>query len=69
MKANQDLGQPVISVDTKEKELVGLFKNAGKSYRSKDNPVKVKGHGFADKELGEVSPYGVYDLCNIMKVG
>jgi hypothetical protein len=62
VKANQDLGQPVISVDTKKKELVGLFKNAGKSYRSKGDPVKVKGHDFVDKELGKVSPYGVYDL-------
>lgn len=55
-------GQPVISVDTKKKELVGPFKNNGKVYRPKGDPVKVKVHDFMDKELGKVAPYGVYDL-------
>jgi hypothetical protein len=54
----------VISVDTKKKELVGLYKNAGKSYRPKGDPIKVNGHDFPDKELGKVAPYGVYDLKN-----
>lgn len=57
-------GQPVISVDTKKKELVGPYKNGGKSYRPKGDPVKVNGHDFMDKALGKVAPYGVYDLKN-----
>jgi len=64
VKAFHEQGQPVISVDTKKKELVGLYKNAGKSYRPKGNPIKVNGHDFPDKELGKVAPYGVYDLKN-----
>jgi hypothetical protein len=62
VKANEEQGQPVISVDTKKKELVGLYKNAGRSYRPRGEPVTVKVHDFADKELGKVAPYGVYDL-------
>jgi hypothetical protein len=61
---NQAQGQPVISVDTKKKELVGLYKNTGRAYRPKGNPIKVKGHDFEDKELGKVAPYGVYDLMH-----
>jgi len=61
-KANEDQGQPVISVDTKKKELVGLYKNAGRSYRRKGDPVEVNVHDFVDKELGKVAPYGIYDL-------
>jgi len=60
--ANQEQGQPVISVDTKKKELVGLYKNGGRSYRPKGAPVEVKVHDFQDKELGKVAPYGIYDL-------
>jgi hypothetical protein len=63
-KEFQENGQPVISVDTKKKELVGLFKNSGKVYRPKGEPVKVNVHDFMDKELGKVAPYGVYDLKN-----
>ena len=59
---NQEQDQPVISVDTKKKELVGLFKNGGRSYRPKGDPVEVKVHDFQDKELGKVAPYGIYDL-------
>lgn len=55
-------GQPVISVDTKKRELVGPFKNNGKVYRHKGDPVKVNVHDFMDKKLGKVAPYGVYDL-------
>ena len=55
-------GQPVISVDTKKKELVGNYKNGGTDYRPKGNPRRVKVHDFEDKEKGKVSPYGVLDL-------
>ena len=62
VKSNLEQGQPVISVDTKKKELVGFYKNGGRSYRPKGDPVKVKVHDFIDKELGKVAPYGIYDL-------
>lgn len=55
-------GQPVISVDTKKKELVGDFKNAGQEWRPKGTPEPVRVHDFEIKELGKVSPYGVYDM-------
>jgi transposase len=55
-------GQPVISVDTKKKELVGNFKNGGREYSKKNNPTEVKSHDFQDPELGKASPYGVYDV-------
>jgi len=58
----QRRGQPVISVDTKKKELVGSFKNAGREWRPQGDPEKVRVHDFIDKELGKVAPYGVYDL-------
>jgi len=61
-KKQQKMGQPVISVDTKKKELVGDFKNAGQEWRPKGEPEKVRVHDFKIKELGKVSPYGVYDL-------
>ncbi len=54
--------QPVISVDTKKKELVGNFKNGGSDYRPKGQPRRVNVHDFEDKELGKVVPYGVYDV-------
>ena len=60
--AAQGAGQPVISVDTKKKELVGNYKNAGSDYRPKGLPCRVKVHDFEDKELGKVVPYGVYDV-------
>ncbi len=63
-KDYQKQGQPVISVDTKKKELVGPYKNGGKSYRPKGDPVKVNVHDFKDKKLGKVAPYGIYDLTN-----
>jgi hypothetical protein len=56
--------QPVISVDTKKKELVGQYKNGGKEWRPKGEPEKVKVHDFVDVELGRASPYGVYDVAN-----
>ena len=56
-------GEPVISVDTKKKELVGDFKNVGREWRPKGEPVQVRCHDFKDKQLGKVNPYGVYDLA------
>jgi hypothetical protein len=62
VKAHQAEGQPVISVDTKKKELIGQFQNAGREWRRTGEPVEVDVHDFPDKELGKVVPYGVYDL-------
>jgi hypothetical protein len=59
--AAQAKGQPVISVDTKKKELIGNFKNGGTDYRPKGEPEEVNMHDFMDKKLGKVAPYGVYD--------
>jgi len=55
-------GQPVISVDTKKKELIGNYRNAGSDWRPKANPHRVKVHDFEDKSLGKVVPYGIYDV-------
>src|SRR6266478_3368720 len=55
--------QPVISVDTKKKELVGDFRNPGREYRPQGNPEEVRVHDFLIKELGRAVPYGVYDLA------
>jgi hypothetical protein len=60
--AAQAQQQPVISVDTKKKELIGNFKNGGTDYRPKGNPRRVNVHDFEDKEHGKVVPYGVYDM-------
>jgi hypothetical protein len=60
--ATQATGQPVISVDTKKKELLGCYKNGGSDYRPEGCPDQVNVHDFADKELGKVVPYGVYDI-------
>ncbi|MDQ1238319.1 MAG: hypothetical protein QG577_504 [Thermodesulfobacteriota bacterium] len=54
--------QPVISVDTKKKELVGRFKNSGREFRPKGQPEEVLVHDFIIRELGRASPYGVYDI-------
>ena len=59
--AFQNQKQPVISVDTKKKELVGEFKNAGQEWQPKGDPVQVQGHDFPDPQLGKANPYGVYD--------
>lgn len=61
--AAQAAHQPVISVDTKKKELVGNFRNGGTDYRPKGDPERVKVHDFEDKKLGKVAPYGVYDIA------
>ena len=55
--------QPVISVDTKKKELVGDFKNAGREWRPQGDPEQVRVHDFLIKELGRAVPYGIYDLA------
>jgi hypothetical protein len=55
-------GHAAVSVDTKKKELVGDFKNAGRELRRTGQPARVRAHDFKDKELGKVAPYGVYDL-------
>jgi hypothetical protein len=62
-KAFQAAGQPVISVDTKKKELVGDFAQGGQEWQPSGSPEAVRLHDFPDKELGKVSPYGVYDLA------
>jgi hypothetical protein len=56
-------GEPVISVDTKKKELVGDFKNGGREWRPQGEPEDVRVHDFVIPELGRVNPYGVYDLA------
>ena len=61
-KAFQRQGQPVVSVDTKKKELVGRYRNGGREWQPKGKPEKVKVHDFLDKELGKAIPYGVYDM-------
>ena len=61
VRAFQAAGDPVISVDTKKKELIGAFKNGGTDYRPKGCPDAVNVHDFADKTLGKVAPYGIYD--------
>jgi hypothetical protein len=61
--AAQAAGQPVISVDTKKKELIGNFRQGGSDYRPKGDPVSVNVHDFVDKALGNVVPYGVYDIA------
>ena len=60
----QSRNQPVISIDTKKRELVGNYKNNGKEWRPKKDPIEVNGHDFIDKELGKVIPFGVYDITN-----
>jgi hypothetical protein len=62
VQAFQRRGQPVISVDTKKKELVGEFKNGGREWRPKGEPETVLVHDFMDKDLGKAIPYGVYDV-------
>ena len=63
-RAEQHLqaGQPVISVDTKKKELVGNYQNGGAEWRPAGDPEQVKVHDFIDPQLGKANPYGVYDL-------
>ena len=63
--AFQKRGQPVLSVDTKKKELVGDFKNGGQEWQPEGEPETARTHDFKDEKLGKVVPYGVYDqTCN-----
>jgi hypothetical protein len=61
--ATQAAGQPVISIETKKKELIGPYKNGGSDYRPEGCPDKVNDHDFVDKGLGKAVPYGVYDIA------
>ena len=62
VEAFQRQGQPVVSVDTKKKELIGPYRNGGREWRPKGEPEAVKVHDFVDPELGKAIPYGVYDM-------
>ena len=61
-RARQDAGEPVVSVDTKKKELVGAYKNGGREWQPKGQPARVSTHDFPDEQLGKAIPYGVYDI-------
>ena len=58
----QRAGQPVVSVDSKKRELIGDFKNGGQEWRPAGDPEEVRAKDFPDKRLGKVTPSGVYDL-------
>jgi transposase len=62
-KHYQAAGDPVVNVDTKKKELVGQYKNAGRQWRREADPVEVQTHDFPDQDLGKDIPYGNYDLA------
>ena len=62
VKRFQDQGQPTISVDTKKKENLGPYKNAGREFCKKGQPTEVNSHDFPDNRLGKVVPYGIYDI-------
>lgn len=63
-RQHMDAGQPVVSVDTKKKELVGDYKNAGQQWRPAGEPVLVKTHDFLDRQgPGKAIPYGIYDIA------
>jgi len=63
-KAFQRRNQPVVSVDTKKKEMVGNFKNGGREWQPQGAPQETRVHDFLDKKLGKVIPYGVYDVAD-----
>jgi len=63
VRAFQRQGQPVVSVDTKKKELVGPYRNGGREWQPKGEPEEVKVHDFIDKGAGKAIPYGVYDMA------
>ena len=64
VKLFQETGDPVISVDTKKKELVGEFANKGSTWRPQGCPVEVNTHDFLDPDKGRAAPYGIYDIIN-----
>ena len=59
----QSRGEPVVSVDTKKKELVGRYRNGGREWRPQGQPEEVQVHDFPDAELGKAIPYGIYDVA------
>jgi Rhodopirellula transposase DDE domain len=61
-RTHRDAGQPVISVDTKKKELLGEFKNTGRQWRPAGQPVQVNTHDFPSDSTGKAVPYGIYDI-------
>jgi hypothetical protein len=61
-------GRPVISVDTKKKELVGNYANAGQQWLAAQQPQKVKGHDFPGPEVPRAFPYGLYDLAPVYEL-
>jgi Rhodopirellula transposase DDE domain len=63
VRAHLGSGDPVVSVDTKKKELVGTFKNGGREWHPKGEPAEVDTHDFPDPELGKAIPYGIYDVA------
>ena len=62
--AFQRRGEPVVSIDTKKKELVGEFKNGGQEWQPQGQPTEVKVHDFPEPKMGKAIPYGVYDLAS-----
>jgi hypothetical protein len=67
VKAALAAGGPVISVDTKKKELIGAYKNGGREYRPAGAPEQVNVHDFIDTQLGKAVPYGVYDVPRVFR--
>src|SRR5512140_1758589 len=63
VREHRDAGEPVISVDTKKKELAGNYHNGGREWRPAGDPVRASSHDFPDLELGKAIPYGIYDLA------
>lgn len=61
--AFQACGEPAVSIDAKKKELIGTFHNKGREWQPKGEPEKANTHDFPDKQLGKVTPYGVYDIA------
>jgi len=60
----QERGHPVVSIDAKKKELIGTFHNKGREWQPKGEPEGANTHDFMDKELGKVTPYGVFDIAS-----
>ena len=61
-KAFLKVDAPVISVDTKKKELIGKYKNSGQEWQKKDQPINVLSHDFPDPKVSKAVPYGIYDI-------
>ncbi len=62
VRSFQDRGQPVVSIDTKKKELIGEYKNSGQEWQPKGEPIEVNGHDFPDPNEGKVVPHGLYGI-------